>query len=100
MVKPGGTTSHSRYSVKISHMNAHSTMWNPHCHQRQNAGLVEERIEGYELLVNNKTDFLILPESRGVSIIDPTLTSPDMGLLCAWKIPEEYSSLSNHELIL
>lgn len=46
----------------------------------------------YELLVNNKTDFLILPESRGVSIIDPTLTSPDMGLLCTWKIPEEYES--------
>ena len=62
-------------------MNAHSPMWNLCCHQRQNAGPLEELIERYELLVNNDTDVPIQLASRGVSIIDLALTSPDLGLL-------------------
>lgn len=75
-------------------------MWNPRCHQQQNASPLEELIERYELLLNNDTDFPTRPASRGVSIIDLALTSPDLGLLRVWEIPEEYPSLSDHEFIL
>lgn len=75
-------------------------MWNPRCHQKQNAGPLEELIETYELLVNNDTDFPTRPASRGVSIIDLALITPDLGLLRVCEIPEEYSSLSDHKLIL
>lgn len=81
-------------------MNAHSTMWNPHYRQKQNAGSLEETIKTYDLIVNNNTDFPIRPASRGISIIDVALTSPDLGLLRVWEIPEEYPSLSDHVLIL
>ena len=80
-------------------MNAHSPVWNPHCHQRQNAGPLEELIETYELLVNNDTDFPTRPGSQGISIIDLALTSQGLGLLRVWEIPKEYLSLSDHELI-
>ena len=81
-------------------MNAHSLMWNPHFRQKQNVGPLEEVIETYELLINNDTDFPTRPGSRGVSIIDLALTSPDLSLLRVWEIPEEYPSLSDHELIM
>ena len=81
-------------------MNAHSPVWNPHCRQRQTAGPLEELIEIYELLVNNGTDYSTRPGSRGMSIIDLALTSPGLGLLRVWEIPQEYPSLSDHELIL
>ena len=84
----------------LGDMNAHSTMWNPHCRQKQNAGPLEELIERYELMVNNDTDFPTRPASRGISIIDLALTSPALGPLRAWEIPEEYPSFSDHELIL
>ncbi len=102
-------TSYSRYLLEIDYysrvlivgdMNMHSPIWNPYCHQRQNAGLLEEPIEIYELFVNNNTDFPTRPESRGRSIIDLALTSPGLGLLHIWEIPEVYPILSNHELIL
>lgn len=75
-------------------------MWNPHCRQRQNAGPLEELIEKYELLVNNDTDYATCPLSSGISIIDLALTNPEFGLLRVWEIPEEYPSLSDHEMIL
>ena len=84
----------------VGDMNAHSSIWNPHCRQKQNAGPLEELIETYELLINNDTDFPTRPGSRGISIIDLALTSPDLGLLRGWEIPEEYPSLSDHELIV
>lgn len=45
-------------------------------------------------------DFLTRLTSPGISIIDLALRSPDLGPLRVWEIPEEYSSLSDHELIL
>lgn len=51
-------------------------------------------------MVNNDTDFPTRPSSPGISIIDLALTSPDLGPLRVWEIPEEYPSLSDHELIL
>lgn len=81
-------------------MNAHSTMRNPHCRQKQNAGPLEGLIERYELIVNNDTDFPTRPSSRGLSIIDLALINFELGLLRVWEIPEEYPSLSDHELIV
>ena len=60
---------------------------------------MEELIESYKLIVNNDTDFLTRPLSSGISI-DLAITSLDLDPLCIWEIPEEYPSLSDHELIL
>lgn len=81
--------------------NAHSPIWNPHYQRRKNSGLLEELIERYELIVNNDPKYSTRPASQGgVSIIDLALSSPELGPLCLWQIPEEYPSLSGHELIL
>lgn len=31
----------------VGDMNAHSTMWNPHCHQKQNASPLEDPVERF-----------------------------------------------------
>ena len=84
----------------LGDMNARSSIWNPHCRQSINAGPLEELIESYELIVNNDTEFPTRPSSLGISIIDLALTSPDLGPLRVWEIPDKYPSLSDHELIL
>ena len=84
----------------VGDVNAHSTMWNPHCRQSKNAAFLEELIESFELVVNNDTDFLTCLLSQGISIIYLALTSPELGVLRFWEIPEEYLSWSDHELIL
>ncbi len=84
----------------LGDMNAHSTSWNPHCVRRQNAGPLEELIEKYELIVNNNTDFPTRPRSPGMSIIDLALTTASLGPLTLWEIPEEYPSVSDHDLIV
>ena len=65
----------------VGDMNSHSLMWNPLCCQKQNVGPLEQLIEIYKLLVNNDTDFPTQSGSRGKSIIDLALTSPDLGIL-------------------
>ena len=65
----------------VGDMNAHSTMWNPHCHQKQNASPLEEIIERYKLIVNNDTDFPMRPSSRKFSIIDLALTNFELSPL-------------------
>ena len=72
----------------VGDMNAHSPIWNPHCHQRQNAGPLEELIETYELLVNNNTDFPTRPGSRGILV---TL---------AWLFKSSVTLFSNHSTSL
>ena len=65
----------------VGDMNAHSSIWNPHCQQNVNAGPLEEIIESYELIVNNDTDFPTCSSSPGISIIDLAFTSPELGPL-------------------
>ena len=65
-----------------------------------NAGPLEELFESYELIVNNDTNFPTRLSSPGISIIDLALSSPGLGPLRVWEIPEEYLSLSDHKLIL
>ena len=60
-------------------MNAHSTMWNSHCHQKQNASPLEDLIDTYELIINNDTDFSTRPLSRRFLIIDFALTNSEWG---------------------
>ncbi len=65
----------------LGDINVYSFMWNLHCRQSIKAGLLEELIESYELIVNNDTEFPIRPSSLGISIIDLALTSPDLSSL-------------------
>ena len=84
----------------IGDVNTYSLMRNPHYRQKMNAGPLEELIESYELIVYNDTDFPTRPSSPGISIIDLTITSPNLGPVRVWEISEEYPSLLDHELIL
>ena len=74
-------------------INAHSPVWNPHYYRRQNALVLEELIEKFDLLINR-------PSSHNVSIIDLALSTVELGPLTLWEIPEEYPALSDHELIV
>lgn len=65
----------------VGDMNVHNTMWNPHCHRRQNGGPLEMLIETYELLVNNDPDYATRPSSGGIFIINLALTSPELSPL-------------------
>lgn len=90
-----------RRVIIVGDMNAHSPVWNLHCHKKENAEPLEQLIDTYELIVNNDPDYATRSSSQGsTSIIDLALTSPSLSPLCVWKIPEEYPSLSDHELIL
>ena len=81
-------------------MNAHSSVWNSYCYRKQNATNFKEIIEQFGLLINNKPGRATRLLSRDVSIIDLALSSPQLGPLTLWEIPEEYPSLSDHELIV
>ena len=81
-------------------VNAHSSIWNPHCRRRQNATILEDLIEQFGLLVNNEPGRITQPLSREVSIIDLALSSAQLGPLTLWKIPEEHPSCSDYELIV
>lgn len=68
---------------------------------RKNAGPLNKLIESYELIVNNDLDFAtFLSSQSAVSIIHLAPSSLELGPLCLWQIPKEYSFLLNHELIL
>ena len=65
----------------VGDINTHSSIWNPYCRQNVNVWLYKELIEGYQLIINNNTNFPIQPSSSGMSIIDITLISLDLGPL-------------------
>ena len=81
-------------------INAHSFVWNPHCHRKQNASVLEELIDQFGLLINNEPGRSTRPISQGISVIDLALSTSELGPLTLWEIPEDYPALSNHELIL
>ena len=81
-------------------VNAHSPVWNPHCRRRQNSAILEDLIERFGLLINNKPGRATRPLSREVSVIDLALSSAQLGPLTLWEIPEEHPSFSDHELIV
>lgn len=85
----------------LGDVNTHSLVWNPHCRRRKNAKPLEDLIERFDLLINNKLGRTTRPASTGVSVIDLVLsTIVELGFLTLWEILEEYPSLLDHELIL
>ena len=81
-------------------INTHSPIWNPHCQRRQNATILEDLIEQFGLFISNEPGRSTRPSSREVSVIDLALSSIELGPLTLWEIPEEFPSLSDHELIV
>lgn len=86
--------------VIVGDMNAHSTIWNPHYCQKQNASSLEKLIKTYKLMINNDTNFPTHWLSQSLSTIDLALTNSELGPLWVWEIPKKYPSLSNYELII
>ena len=87
-------------TLLLGDFNAHSPYWNPACQHRQRADRLEFIIDQYGLIVNNDTTVATRPKkSPGLSIIDLTLTTPDIGFLSAWTIDPDYATPSDHELI-
>lgn len=56
-------------------------MWNLQYRQNMNTKPLEEFIEGYQLIINNNSNFPTQLSSPRISIIDLALTSPDLGPL-------------------
>ena len=57
-------------------------------------------IDEYGLLVNNESGCFTWPISQGTLVIDLALSMAELGPLTLWEIPEEYSALLDHKLIL
>ena len=81
-------------------INAQILLWNPNCHGRQNASILEEFIEKVDLLINKEPGRSTRPSNHEISIIDLVLSTAELGRLTLWEIPDEYPALSDHELIL
>lgn len=84
----------------LGDINAHSPVWNPHCQRRKNAKPLEDLIEIFDLLINNELGQTTRPASADVSVIDLALSTVELDFLTLWEIPEDYPSISDHELIL
>ena len=68
---------------------------------RVEAGLLKQIIKNFDLILNNKPGAIIRSNARNNrSIIDLTFTTTSIGLLNSWLIEEEYSTPSDHELIV
>lgn len=81
--------------------NAHSSLWNSHTRTRSNAVYLEGLIEQYGLHINNTPGESTRPKvTPGISVIDLTLTSPELGVLPLWLIDKEHPTGSDHEVII
>ena len=61
---------------------------------------MEDIIDHYGHLVNNEPGRSTRPLSQGILVIDLALFTAALGPLTLWEIPEDYPTLSDHELIL
>jgi hypothetical protein len=69
--------------------------------RRKDVDSLEIIIDKFDLILNNELGAIIRPNLReNNSIIDLTFTTTSIGLLNSWLIEEEYTTLSNHELIV
>jgi aminoglycoside N3'-acetyltransferase len=69
--------------------------------RRKDVDSLEAIIDKFDLILNNEPGAIIRPNSReNNSIIDLTFTTTSIGLLNSWLIEEEYTTPSNHELIV
>lgn len=87
-------------TIILGDFNAHSPYGNLACRHRLRADQLETIIDDYGLLVNNDTTMATRPkQTPGHSIIDLTLTIPELDYLPAWTIDPDYVTPSDHELI-
>jgi ribonuclease HI len=85
----------------LGDFNAHSPLWNPQANGRTNAVPLENLIESESLYINNKLGIPTRPKTTpGISIIDLSLTTVDMGPLLAWTVDEDHATGSDHELLV
>jgi hypothetical protein len=69
--------------------------------RRKDVDSLEIIIDKFDLILNNELGAIIRPNLReNNSIIDLTFTTTSIELLNSWLIEEEYTTLSNHELIV
>jgi ribonuclease HI len=88
-------------AILMGDFNAHSPLWNPQARTRSNAAPLEALIRQHGLQIENDPELPTRPKSSpGISIIDLTLTTREMGALTSWAIHTEHSTGSDHELIL
>lgn len=71
--------------------NAHSPYRNPVCRHKKRAHHLESMINEYGLLINNYVAVAIrYKQKQDHSIINLTITTPDLGYLNAWTIDPNY----------
>jgi hypothetical protein len=88
-------------AILLGEFNAYSPYWNPLTERRKNANSLEALIDKFDLILNNEPGAITRPNSRdNDSIIDLTFTTTSVGLLNSWLIEEEYTTPSDHELIV
>jgi Reverse transcriptase (RNA-dependent DNA polymerase)/Endonuclease-reverse transcriptase len=88
-------------AILLGDFNAHSPYWNPLMDRRKDADSLEAIIDKFDLILNNEPGAITRPNSReNNSIIDLTFTTTSIGLLNSWLIEEEYTTPSDHELIV
>jgi Endonuclease-reverse transcriptase len=88
-------------AILLGDFNAHSPYWNPLTDRRKDASSLEAIIDKFDLILNNESGAITRPNSRdNNSIIDLTFTTTSIRLLNSWLIEEEYTTPSNHELIV
>jgi hypothetical protein len=69
--------------------------------RRKDANSLKAIIDKFDLILNNELGAITRPNSRdNNSIINLTFTTTSIGLLNSWLIEEEYTTPSNHELIV
>ncbi len=62
--------------------------------------VLEELIERFGLLINNKPRCTTCPSSQTILVIDLALSIVELSPLTLWKIAKESLALSDHELIM
>ena len=88
-------------TILLGDFNAYSPEWNPLITLRIKAGLLEQIIKDFNLILNNKPGAITRLNARNnKSIIDLTFTTIQIGLLDSWLIEEDLSTPSDHELIV
>lgn len=88
-------------TVLLGDLNIHNPQWNIHCRGKRDVVWLETLMESHDFICNNKPGKATRP-TRGqkISIIDLTLSIPELGALDSWIIDEELATLSHYELIV
>jgi hypothetical protein len=93
-----GQLRHGR-TILGGNFNARSPLWDPWVENRHSAGVTEDLIERYALIVNNDAQ----PTRHGRksrSVIDLTLSTTGLGTLQSWEIDEDHATQSDHAVIV